>query len=53
MPGLSPWTGAALTLAAALPLGILSWYCVERPMLRPRPDVASPGPGDALAALGR
>ncbi|MGH1573539.1 acyltransferase family protein [Methylobacterium sp. P31] len=58
-PGISPWTVAALTLAAATPLGILSWYLIERPMLRPAPGSGGPPrlrPGDALAAgpaLGR
>ncbi|SDN70461.1 Peptidoglycan/LPS O-acetylase OafA/YrhL, contains acyltransferase and SGNH-hydrolase domains [Methylobacterium phyllostachyos] len=50
VPGLAPWTGAALTLAAALPLGILSWFLVERPMLRPRPGAAGLAPGEALPA---
>lgn len=54
MPGLSPWAGAALTLAAALPLGILSWYLVERPMLRRQGSAGRPGETlTAEAALGR
>ena len=35
-------TFVALALAAAIPLGLLSWYLIERPMLRFRP-----GPGGA------
>ncbi|MCJ2115487.1 acyltransferase [Methylobacterium sp. J-001] len=50
-PGLSPWLAALLALATAIPLGFLSWYLVERPMLRDRPG-GSGGQesGDALAA---
>ncbi|MCJ2135999.1 acyltransferase [Methylobacterium sp. J-026] len=51
VPGISPWTEAALALAAAIPLGLLSWYLVERPALRYRPGgAAGLGPGEALAA---
>jgi peptidoglycan/LPS O-acetylase OafA/YrhL len=53
MPGSSPWTVALLTLAAAIPLGLLSWYLIERPMLQYRPGTdgaAGLKPGDALAA---
>jgi len=37
VPGISPWAVAALALAAALPLGLLSWFLVEGPALRLRP----------------
>ncbi|MHB2207946.1 acyltransferase family protein [Methylobacterium sp. CM6257] len=53
LPGISPWAVAALTLAAVIPLGILSWYLIERPMLRHRPGASgSPRlePGEAPAA---
>jgi peptidoglycan/LPS O-acetylase OafA/YrhL len=36
VPGISPWTVAALAFATALPLGVLSWFLVERPALRLR-----------------
>ena len=52
-PDLPPWTAAILTLAAAAPLGFLSWYLVEKPMLRHRPGThrsAIRGSGDALTA---
>ncbi|KST60706.1 acyltransferase [Methylobacterium sp. GXS13] len=51
LPGLSPWMAALLALAAAIPLGFLSWYLVEKPMLRDRPG-GSGGQesGDALTA---
>jgi peptidoglycan/LPS O-acetylase OafA/YrhL len=56
LPGISPWTVAALTLAAALPLGILSWHLIERPLLQRRAGATGGRePGDALAvepALG-
>ncbi len=48
IPGISPWTVAALALAAAIPLGLLSWYLIERPMLRFRP-----GPGGARRSPAR
>lgn len=52
IPGISPWTVAALALAAAIPLGLLSWYLIERPMLRfrPGPGGARPEPGAIPAA---
>jgi peptidoglycan/LPS O-acetylase OafA/YrhL len=59
IPGISPWTVAGLALAAAIPLGILSWYLVERPMLLDRPgarDAIRLGAGGAVPAapaLGR
>jgi len=42
---------ALLALAAAIPLGFLSWYLVEKPMLHHRPG-GSGGQesGDALTA---
>jgi len=51
LPGLSPWMAALLALAAAIPLGFLSWYLVEKPMLHHRPG-GSGGQesGDALTA---
>jgi peptidoglycan/LPS O-acetylase OafA/YrhL len=53
VPGISPWTVAVLALAGAIPLGILSWYLVERPMLRDRPGgAARPGHGEARPAPG-
>ena len=53
IPGISPWAVAVLTLAAAIPLGLLSWYLIERPMLqfRPGPGGARPEPG-AIPAAG-
>ncbi|WP_457108674.1 acyltransferase family protein [Methylobacterium sp. P5_C11] len=54
IPGISPWTVAALTFAVALPLGLLSWHLIERPMLRFRPGMgaARAGVPAARPALG-
>lgn len=41
VPGISPWSVAVLTLAAAIPLGLLSWYLIERPMLQFRPGTGA------------
>ncbi|MDP4005668.1 acyltransferase [Methylobacterium sp. NEAU K] len=52
MPGISPWMVAALALAAAIPLGILSWTLIEKPFLLRRPGAYGAGDrvaGDALA----
>ena len=53
IPGISPWAVAALALGAAMPLGLLSWFLIERPMLRFRAGTgaaASPEPGPIPAA---
>lgn len=53
IPGISPWAVAALALGAAMPLGLLSWFLIERPMLQFRAGTgaaASPEPGPIPAA---
>ncbi|TWI61506.1 peptidoglycan/LPS O-acetylase OafA/YrhL [Pseudoduganella lurida] len=47
LPPQSPWLLAALATLLVLPLGALSWYCVEWPLLRLKPR----GSGGAPAML--